>query len=112
VYVVGSRPPVVFRLEVTNDGDVPIDGVEVSVDGPMDKFTITGVTPGGSYLGRAFDWPLTIPPHEKRSLQITTFANEPGTYTFRLGLRDFAGHELRDAQGAKHTLTANVVVPS
>jgi hypothetical protein len=94
VYVVGSRPPVVFRLEVTNDGDVPIDGVEVSVDGPMDKFTVTGVTPGGSYLGRAFNWPLSVPPHDKRSLQITTFANEPGTYAFRLRLRDLAGHEL------------------
>lgn len=77
VYVVGSRPPVVFHLDVTNDGDVPIDGVEVVVDGPLDEFAIAGVTPSGSWLGSAFDWPLTVPPHEMRSLQITTFANEP-----------------------------------
>jgi outer membrane receptor protein involved in Fe transport len=101
----------VFRLEVINDGDVPIDGVEVAVDGQLDKFTITGVTPGGRYLGGAFDWPLTVPPHDKRSLQITTFANEPGNYTFLLGLRDASGHELSDAQGAFHTLSANVLVP-
>jgi hypothetical protein len=109
----GSKPPVVFNFDVTNDGDVPIDGVEVSVEGPMEKFTITGVTAGGKYLdsgllGRTFDWPLTVPPHDVRSMQIIAFVNEPGSYAFRFGLLDSAGHELLDSQGGRRWLTATV----
>ena len=56
-----------FWLDVMNYGEVSIDGVEVSVDGPLAKYSITGVAPEGKYidnrwLGRALQWPTSAPP--------------------------------------------------
>jgi hypothetical protein len=44
----------------------------------------------------------------KRSMQIMAFPNELGNYTFRLAVRDFANHELKDNQGTRHTLNAKL----
>jgi hypothetical protein len=109
---VGTK--LVMWFEVENQGDTTIDGIKLFSNGSWDKYTITGVTPGGSYdggwLGTTFSWGMRVPPGEKRSFQIIAFPNEPGNHEFSFVLDDAAGHQLKDATGEGQVIGGKVAV--
>jgi hypothetical protein len=93
----GSQSPQVgqtftIALHISNGGNRPADGVDVTTTGPWDRYTVLAVRPTGTFLRYASDWhvlsPVSIDPGETTTLWLDLRSDEPSDEQLTFSVRE------------------------